>query len=60
MFYVNGREVRRERHIPVKFNQFTVALGIMTEKDLAPEGSVSVHGQVVIGEWTPVKIEIKE
>ncbi|MNZ91971.1 hypothetical protein D3C78_1109780 [compost metagenome] len=60
VFYLNGREVRRERHIPVKFNQFTVALGIMTEKDLAPEGSVSVHGQVVIGEWTPVKIEIKE
>lgn len=60
VFYVNGREIRRERNVPVKFNQFTVALGIMTEKDLSPEGSTSLHGQVVIGEWSPVKIEIKE
>lgn len=60
VFFVNGREVRRERNIPVKFNQFTVALGIMTEKDLSPKGSVSVHGQTVIAEWSPVTIEIKE
>jgi hypothetical protein len=60
VFYVNGREVRREQNVPVKFNQFTVALGIMTEKDLTPEGSVSVHGQTVIAEWSPVTIEIKE
>jgi hypothetical protein len=58
VFYVNGREVRREQNVPVKFNQFVVALGIMTEKDLTPEGSVSVHGQTVIGEWSPVTIEI--
>ncbi|WP_053375461.1 DUF6081 family protein [Paenibacillus sp. FJAT-27812] len=60
VFYVNGREVRREHNVPVKFNQFTVALGIMTEKDLSPEGSVSVHGQTVIAEWSPITIEIKE
>jgi hypothetical protein len=60
VFYVNGREVRREQNVPVKFNQFTVALGIMTEKDLSPEGSVSVHGQTVIAEWSPITIEIKE
>lgn len=57
---MNGQEVRRERDVPVKFNQFIVALGIMTEKDLSPEGSVSVHGQTVIGEWSPITIEIKE
>ncbi|AIQ65993.1 hypothetical protein PSTEL_25640 [Paenibacillus stellifer] len=56
VFFLNGREVRRETGIPVKLNKFTVALGIMTEKDLSPEGSVSVHGQTVIGEWTPVTI----
>lgn len=60
VFYINGHEVRRERNIPLKFNQFTVALGIMTEKDLTPEGSVSVHGQTVIGEWSPVNITIEE
>ncbi|MDF2660503.1 MAG: hypothetical protein K0Q94_3294 [Paenibacillus sp.] len=60
VFYVNGEEVRRDRDVPVKFNRFTIALGIMTEKDLKPEGSVSVHGQTVIGEWSPVQVTIKE
>lgn len=60
IFYVNGEEVRRERGVPVKFNRFTVALGIMTEKDLTPQGSLSVHGQTVIGEWSPVTITVKE
>lgn len=60
VFYVNGEEVRREKEVPIKFNQFTIALGIMTEKDLTPEGSVSVHGQTVIGEWSPVKVTISE
>ncbi|WP_168120658.1 DUF6081 family protein [Paenibacillus sp. HB172176] len=59
-FFVNGVEVRRESNTPVKFNQFTVALGIMTEKDLSPEGSVSVHGQTIIAEWSPITIEVKE
>lgn len=52
--------MRREKNIPIKFNNFTVALGIMTEKDLSPEGSVSVHGQTVIAEWSPVKITATE
>ncbi|MHA6484764.1 DUF6081 family protein [Paenibacillus sp. strain BS8-2] len=60
VFYVNGTEVRRESHVPVKFNQFLVALGIMTEKDLTPEGSVSAHGQTVIAEWSPITIETSE
>lgn len=59
-FSVNGVEVRREKNFPVKCNQFTIALGIMTEKDLTPEGSVSVHGQTVIGEWSPVKVTIRD
>jgi len=60
IFYVNGNEVRRENNVPVKMNQFTIALGIMTEKDLSPEGSVSVHGQTVIAEYSPVTVTIKE
>jgi hypothetical protein len=59
-FYVNGEEVRREKNVPIKFNRFTIALGIMTEKDLSPEGSVSVHGQTVIAEYSPVKVTVKE
>ncbi|MFF2094334.1 DUF6081 family protein [Paenibacillus sp. NPDC058174] len=60
VFFINGREIRREKGVPVKFNQFTVALGIMTEKDLTPEGSVSVHGQTVIGEYSPITITVTE
>jgi hypothetical protein len=60
VFFVNGEEVRREKNVPVKFNRFTIALGIMTEKDLGPEGSVSVHGQTVIGEWTPITVKTSE
>ncbi|GAJ99778.1 MULTISPECIES: DUF6081 family protein [Geomicrobium] len=60
IFYINDHEVRRETNVPVKLNQFTVALGIMTEKDLTANGSVSVHGQTVIGEWSPVTITTEE
>lgn len=60
VFLVNGHEVRREIGIPIKMNKFTIALGIMTEKDLSPEGSVSVHGQTVIAEYSPVTVTIKE
>ncbi|HEY2491969.1 MAG TPA: DUF6081 family protein [Paenibacillus sp.] len=56
VFYLNGVEIRREQNIPMKLNQFTIALGIMTEKDLSPQGSVSVHGQTVIAEWSPVTV----
>lgn len=60
IFAVNGQVVRREQGVPVKFNRFTVALGIMTEKDLTPQGSVSVRNQTVIGEWSPITITVKE
>jgi hypothetical protein len=59
IFIVNGEEVRRERNVPIKFNEFTVALGLMTEKDLSPDGSTSLHGQGIIGEWSPLKVFIE-
>lgn len=60
IFYLNGKEVRRESGVPIKFNRFTIALGIMTEKDISPEGSVSVHGQTVIAEYSPITVTIKD
>lgn len=60
IYFVNDQEIRREKNVPIKFNRFTIALGIMTEKDIGPEGSVSIHGQTVIGEWSPVKVTISE
>jgi hypothetical protein len=60
VFHVNGKLVRKETNVPIKFNEFTVALGLMTEKDLSPEGSTSLHGQGIIGEWSPMKISIED
>ncbi|MNR14869.1 hypothetical protein D3C85_1313670 [compost metagenome] len=60
IFYVNGEEVRREKNVPIKFNRFTVALGMMTEKDLSPQGSTSLHGQTIIAEWSPVTVTVTE
>lgn len=57
IFTVNDHEIRREKNVPIKFNDFTVALGLMTEKDLSPEGSTSLHGQGIIGEWSPIMIK---
>ncbi|MCR8643088.1 DUF6081 family protein [Paenibacillus sp. N1-5-1-14] len=59
VFYVNGEEVRREQRVPIKFNGFKIALGIMTEKDISPEGSTSLHGQTVAAEWTPITVTYK-
>lgn len=52
---LGGAEVWRYR-VPVPLSGFVAALGIMTEKDLGPAGSVSCHGQGVIGEWSPLEI----
>jgi hypothetical protein len=60
VFSVNGEAIRTEKNVPIKFNEFTVALGLMTEKDLSPEGSTSLHGQGIIGEWTPMEISIED
>nr|WP_234293180.1 DUF6081 family protein [Fictibacillus sp. FJAT-27399] len=32
----------------------------MAEKDLSPEGSTSLHGQGIVGEWFPITITINE
>ncbi len=55
-WYVDGDEVNRERRVPDKITGFTVALGLMTEKDIGYAGSTSLHGQGLMGEWSPVRI----
>lgn len=52
---LDGEEVWRYR-VPVKLSSFIAALGIMTEKDIGPRGSVSCHGQGILGEWSPIEI----
>lgn len=55
-WYVDGDEVNRENRVPDKIDGFIVALGLMTEKDIGPEGSTSLHGQGLLGEWGPVRV----
>jgi hypothetical protein len=55
-WHVNGELVNRETDLPVKMDGFLCALGIMTEKDIRDGKSTSLHGQGVIGEWTPLAI----
>ena len=53
---MNDELVNRETGVPVKMDGFLCALGIMTEKDIRDGKSASLHGQGVIGEWTPLVI----
>jgi hypothetical protein len=55
-WYVNDQLVNEETGVPVKMDGFLCALGIMTEKDIRDGQSTSLHGQGVIGEWTPLVI----
>jgi hypothetical protein len=56
-FCFDGVEVDTYHDVPVAMDQFLVALGIMTEKPLGEQGSVSLSGQGVIAEYTEVTVE---
>jgi hypothetical protein len=53
---VDGEEVDRHDNVPMKIDSFLVALGLMTEKAIDEDRSVSLHGQGLTGEWSPVTI----
>jgi hypothetical protein len=55
-WYVNDELVNRETGVPVKMDGFLCALGLMTEKDIRDGTSASLHGQGLIGEWSPLVI----
>ena len=55
-WYVNDELVNRETGVPVKMDGFICALGLMTEKDIRDGKSASLHGQGIVGEWTPLVI----
>lgn len=59
-YVVDGTEVARYQEVPVKLNGFLIALGLMTEKTIEHGKSVSVHGQVLIGEWGAFTITTSE
>jgi hypothetical protein len=60
-YSVDGAEVRRFSNVPFMLGSCTLALGLMSEKDLAAgRGSVSCHGQGAMGRWGNVKVIRRE
>lgn len=58
-FIADGAEVRTYSNVPFKLGPSTLALGLMSEKDIAPgTGSVSCHGQGAVGKWGNIKIKV--
>ena len=54
---VDGTRLRTQRMPDYRLGPLMLGLGLMTEKDLGPSGSVSCHGQGIRGEWSPISIE---
>ncbi len=56
-FEIDGVEVRRYSNVPFKLGPCTLAMGLMSEKDIDPaKGSTSCHGQGAVGKWGNVRI----
>ena len=58
-YFVDGVEVDHHREVPMKIESFLVALGLMTELPIDEDHSISVHGQGLTGEWSPLTITIE-
>ncbi len=54
---VDGDNLRTQRLPDYELGPLMLGLGLMTEKDLTTEGSVSCHGQGLRGEWGPITLE---
>ncbi len=59
-FFVDGQEVGVYSEVPVKINGLIIALGLMTEKTIEQGKSVSVHGQVLTGQWGAFTITVRD
>ncbi|MGH9196834.1 MAG: DUF6081 family protein, partial [Acidimicrobiia bacterium] len=55
-WWADGERIAGKPYPEFPLGPFTLGLGIMTEKDITPEGSVSIHGQGVLAEWSPIEI----
>lgn len=53
---VDGELMRAQTMPDYDLGPLVLGLGLMTEKDIGPDGSVSVHGQGVGAEWSPITI----
>jgi hypothetical protein len=55
-WWVDGAMVNEEREVPDRIRGFTLAMGLMTEKDIRDGKSASLHGQGLTGEWSPTRV----
>lgn len=56
-FSIDGNQVRRYANVPFKLGPCTLAMGLMSEKDIQPaKGSVPCHGQGAIGQWGNLRV----
>lgn len=59
-YLADGAEVRRYSNVPFKLGACTLAMGLMSEKDIvAGRGSVSCHGQGAVGKWGNIRIALR-
>jgi hypothetical protein len=56
MWSADDEVIRRQRLPDYRLGPLMLGLGLMTEKDIGPEGSVSCHGQGLTAEWGPIEI----
>ena len=57
-WWVDGALVNEENDVPDRIRGFTLAMGLMTEKDIANGRSTSLHGQGLTGEWSQTRVTL--
>jgi len=58
-WHFEGDVVKREERVG-ELGPFTLAMGLMTEKDIVPgKGSVSCHGQGAVGKWRAIRARVE-
>lgn len=55
-WWVDGALVNEEANVPETLGGFTLAMGLMTEKEIAKGASASLHGQGLTGEWSETRV----
>lgn len=53
---VDGETLRHQSLPDYTLGPLTFGLGLMTEKDIGPDGSTSCHGQGIRAAWSPIEI----
>jgi hypothetical protein len=57
-WWVDGALVNEERDVPDRIGGFTLAMGLMTEKDIVNGASTSLHGQGLAGDWSETRVTL--